>query len=1207
MSLSQQRRRIEARAREELRRRYGTLSNAKKKLNIKSQSDLIAYASINLVPQKSTASYQKSLSGVVESQSRKKLAAAKAQKNVYGLTSKDKMSFYRRAQALKQTNARVIPYSKQAGFRAVAKSKRRDERLALRDKILRDLDASARRLQAYKDNTSISGRIALSKNPSYERTLSKLELASNVLNKDKVLSEIDKQIAIVERAPYTQEYKKDLLDELRQYRDYVSGLRLKDAGRYTPIMVGNLEFVPKSSREAQFYRDLAKIAEKQRKKGTSLADTWRYLGLEINDKDRWYTKAIKGVGRFGTSFVDLGAFLSGEYDKGLFSYKALVDPKTRKAAFKFFTDSNWSTLKSLPKLPKTVASGLDPRKPENWFDIMLILGVWGALKKAVGSWVKNLGRGYVASVRNAEKVLLQLKNYRVISKAAQRLIRNDIKAGIRVAMNDARLYALKKLDKQLAKAVRDVDALIKNPKVVKLGDMNALVKSKDLIKKIGKDENVFHATAASPKSLFGQRYEVLKSVKDVLRQVKKASGVPRRLLKSKGEVEKALLSYVRRYKAVIGGAKAQNVYVKRFLTRKTQDYDILVNNHKAVAEATLRYLRKKFPDVEFKFIWFKPKKMKNYVYRIKANGKDLVDFDPLPKGLKPVKVGKNYVPSSKYLAERKLSTIDDPLKKHRWKKDAADLKRLMGSYFRKTPFKKKVKDPKNVLTVRPQPKGMGPDRLKFGETQMFFDFVVPTGYAYQSLGRAVPEFWRKVMSFVSKADVRALLKKKRLQNTIEGLRKLAKNPGLSKAERRRVLDSIKVYEEGVEEFARRFDGLRDISSNARFTVLKLNARISGFPPALRKKVLAAARGKLSAKQSDVLRKELNAYINKNPNKVSVGSRTGSRAVGESEVVVPVGSRLVARKGLLRLKRKYSQDPLTGVWFDVIEVGLNTAPKSVRSSLRGLLVRFKNNPFKLLKRRFTGGDLAEMRRYKRLLAKAERLTLADYQGFLKFSDRLFARFGFSVPGGKRLLAAGRRVVPRVRKGRAARVVGVSARPRSKPGKRRAAKPSRLRSKRTSSRKATRARVKPRVSSRPRSVARTARRRLSRPRSKLRTSSRVRPKARVAPRPRSVTRTVSRPRPRPRVTSRPRARPRARARSRPRPISRSTYNRLRKSIPPRLRVRVRDPVKKRALTELVLKAPERYRPSLAAVIFDITAYKIPSRITGFEVRPVIISRK
>jgi hypothetical protein len=39
----------------------------------------------------------------------------------------------------------------------------------------------------------------------------------------------------------------------------------------------------------------------------------------------------------------------------------------------------------------------------------------------------------------------------------------------------------------------------------------------------------------------------------------------------------------------------------------------------------------------------------------------------------------------------------------------------------------------------------------------------------------------------------------------------------------------------------------------------------------------------------------------------------------------------------------------------------------------------------------------------------------------------------------------------------------------------------------------------------------------------------------------------------------------------------------------------------------KQPLVYRPGLAAIIFNITGFKIPKRITGLEIRPIIIKRK
>ena len=52
------------------------------------------------------------------------------------------------------------------------------------------------------------------------------------------------------------------------------------------------------------------------------------------------------------------------------------------------------------------------------------------------------------------------------------------------------------------------------------------------------------------------------------------------------------------------------------------------------------------------------------------------------------------------------------------------------------------------------------------------------------------------------------------------------------------------------------------------------------------------------------------------------------------------------------------------------------------------------------------------------------------------------------------------------------------------------------------------------------------------------------------------------------------------------------------------------KKKTLEEFLkwlLAQKKQYRPSLAAILFNITAYKVPKKVTGFEIRPMIVRKK
>ena len=62
-----------------------------------------------------------------------------------------------------------------------------------------------------------------------------------------------------------------------------------------------------------------------------------------------------------------------------------------------------------------------------------------------------------------------------------------------------------------------------------------------------------------------------------------------------------------------------------------------------------------------------------------------------------------------------------------------------------------------------------------------------------------------------------------------------------------------------------------------------------------------------------------------------------------------------------------------------------------------------------------------------------------------------------------------------------------------------------------------------------------------------------------------------------------------------------------VPKRFRKKIRSDKDKKEIIRWLKRQSKVYRPSLASVIYGITAYKIPKSITGFEVRPIIIRKR
>lgn len=923
----------------------------------------------------------------------------------------------------------------------------------------------------------------------------------------------------------------DLIIDLEPKQDPLKNLK---PGQ---VAVNGVVYTPKSEKERSFYLALNKHLARDNRFKALFTKVQTALGLEIKDQDKWWSKAIKGVGNVGVGLASLPLLAWNVLDKATlqirgryFSGKELNQSIKREQA----RAREQTTKEALP----TFVKSLDPTKPENWAGIALtIIGFRAGLRSVTRAGLKTT-KGFVPSVRNASEMKSALVTRQTQVATARKLARQSIKAKSNVRLNTKLLKNFDKLDNSITKSIKEINKIIKDPKVLKLIDMNPLVKTADLLKTVGKQKYVFHATSATPKSLFGQVMKKLKSPKEIVKAVQEASGKLKRDVPVKTAIEKSIIDFVKQNKGVLGGGKAQNSFVKFYLKRATGDFDVLIKNASSKMNSLVKQLRRKFPNTKFEPVVLKQKGFN--VYRLKVNGKVLVDFDPISKGLKyQTSKGLRYM-SPKQLALNKLEAIQNPLKKFRWAKDTKDLRKLTGNIISDKKFMNKYKNPRNVLEVIKKTEGMGKSRIKFGETQMFFDYEVATGYAYKGMMRQViPKAFTKWLSEI-------------------------KIPGGA--------GKIAV----PKSFIKKLNSFKYIKASDKFTILKMKAKISDLPAKLRARVKLASQGKLSSKQSVQLRKDLNSWVNKNPQKMSIGSRTGSQIRGERETVLPVGSKV------FKQKYKFTYDPETKIYINVLETSLKRLPKKANISIIKRIRAMPKETLQRFVRNFSKGDISKVRKYNKLIKRADYLTSGRYMDFIEFNKRLFAsKFAKAKGMIKRSSKAikRRKTTPIVRR-RSTRelaedIGAITRRP-------------------------TRPKVRPSSRTTIRPQARTKPRAVKRPSTRLTGRAPTRVAPRTTTRPRSRARTPVRPRVEPRVTVRPRPRPRPRVPIRPLP------RKILRRIPKRFRRRITSNREKEELIKWLKEQPIKYRPSLVAVLYEITSYKIPKSSTGIDIRPMIIAR-
>jgi hypothetical protein len=136
-------------------------------------------------------------------------------------------------------------------------------------------------------------------------------------------------------------------------------------------------------------------------------------------------------------------------------------------------------------------------------------------------------------------------------------------------------------------------------------------------------------------------------------------------------IRSLVLNEAERKKQIIYGARALNVQLPTYLRKETADYDILTKTPKKSAKELINKLKKHTSrDIELKSAKHKG------TYKVKINGKTIVDYTQLKKTPKTKKVyGVRYydVKSIKKNIQRRLK---DKSKEFRKEKDLDALKRI---------------------------------------------------------------------------------------------------------------------------------------------------------------------------------------------------------------------------------------------------------------------------------------------------------------------------------------------------------------------------------------------------------------------------------------------------------------------------------------------------------------------------------------------------
>jgi len=350
---------------------------------------------------------------------------------------------------------------------------------------------------------------------------------------------------------------------------------------------------------------------------------------------------------------------------------------------------------------------------------------------------KKLSPNFKASAKNVQVVEKTIINIEKKLKSTKTTAKKSLKGSTpkERANLKKRIKEIDRLLDDIKQARKEIDYVKRNPNIIKTRDYNPIVYSRELLKLIDSYQTGYHvSTQPKPSKLFGQyvplsEKELLKLVKKDLAKVKE----PKKIAKIKEtKINKIIINNFKKYKAVLGGATAQNLQVSIFKRRKTTDFDGKVSKD---ARTILNEIKKQI-NREVGLELYEVRRLGNkdtYSLFNKETKSPLVELTNVGKEkmltLGAVKNPQGILIESKLsLAKGKIGAISRPERfLRKGATDLLDFKRLTGKSLKQADMLRD--NPSDVFQVVRQEGGMGKDRLRFDETHLYFDSEAAIGYS----------------------------------------------------------------------------------------------------------------------------------------------------------------------------------------------------------------------------------------------------------------------------------------------------------------------------------------------------------------------------------------------------------------------------------------------------------------------------------------------
>jgi hypothetical protein len=528
--------------------------------------------------------------------------------------------------------------------------------------------------------------------------------------------------------------------------------------------------------------------------------------------------------------------------------------------------------------------------------------------KNVSTTIKDLNALLKLNTANKQRIRLEITQAKLLKNTKE------------VKLLQKQLTKVDYVEKGLQEKIRFLSKISKDEKVLKTQDFSDIVSSKDILKHNKKLIEIFHVSGIDKaEKLFGNQLKLLaksekeltpflkgkalsnfrtkdigvqvKTQKDLVDASKQIKNNSLKNIPLKNKLDKIIVDWMIKEKVGLGGGQAINLSVKRRFRRATTDIDAKTFNPLSKLKKLKNKLNKETKGV-YQFDTRKGGHKGTHVLYSKLSPNnpiieltDIKSITGLPlKNLFYVRNKQGLLIESKYASI--WGKVDGLTKKQRWfkkgEKDVKDILNIFEGKIKARELIKTFKSPKNVLTALSSLKlgGIGKERMAFfrrtGSIEDHMFWAINQAFSgYGKTGVGSKPFLKYLLDYY-----------------------LGKN---------------------------------------RYSIIKAKVKLQ-FPKKYQLRINKAAKGLLTRKQQDKLRKELVEYVNKNPNKVFPGTKTTAGGIGESEVVIStanqfkIGSQL--KKGNVK---QYTYDNDLNALIDIVEVSIGKAKAPVQ---KGLLTQIK---------------------------------------------------------------------------------------------------------------------------------------------------------------------------------------------------------------------------------------------------------------------------